>query len=248
MKTVFIYSLSTLEEPNNIRYIGKAKDLKKRLSKHVQPCQLQGNSHKVNWLKLVIKNGHTPIIKCIDIVDESEWKFWEVYWIEQFKVWGFDLTNSTSGGDGGLSKEQVEKIINHNFEQHSIRLKDDIEKFNVRKENGIWIAERICPQCHKTIICKRKRRSFCLDGIRTKQKDYKMVLCSNCQILKISKPVYMYSISGDLLKKFISASIVTRLININYKTISACCLHKQITTGGYKWSFKDDDTFEHHKK
>jgi hypothetical protein len=30
-----------------------------------------------------------------------EWGFWEIYWINQFKTWGFELKNLTNGGDGG---------------------------------------------------------------------------------------------------------------------------------------------------
>ena len=29
---------------------------------------------------------------------ENNWQFWETYWIAQFKNWGFNLTNLTSGG------------------------------------------------------------------------------------------------------------------------------------------------------
>jgi NAD+ synthetase len=29
----------------------------------------------------------------LDLVDDKEWRFWECYWIEQFKQWGFNLKN-----------------------------------------------------------------------------------------------------------------------------------------------------------
>jgi len=77
MKTVFIYSLSTLEEPNNIRYIGKTTNIKKRLIRHLSTDQLSEDTHRSRWLKSEIKKGHTPIINFIDEVLESEWGFWE---------------------------------------------------------------------------------------------------------------------------------------------------------------------------
>jgi hypothetical protein len=40
-----------------------------------------------------------PIFEIIDEVT-SDWKFWERYWIQQFKTWGFSLTNATLGGEG----------------------------------------------------------------------------------------------------------------------------------------------------
>lgn len=36
----------------------------------------------------------------IDDVPDIEWKFWEKYWIEQFKNWGFILLNKNNGGGG----------------------------------------------------------------------------------------------------------------------------------------------------
>lgn len=50
----------------------------------------------------------------IDIVPTNEWKFWEIYWINQFRSWGFILENKNNGG-GGLtsctfSEERNKKI------------------------------------------------------------------------------------------------------------------------------------------
>ncbi len=107
---VFIYSL-TDPITNEIRYIGKANDLKERLTGHYYPY---GNTYKDNWIKKLKKEGLKPIIEELDYVIKSEWKFWEKYWISQFKTWGFRLTNLTDGGEGvdGLkhSKETKEKL------------------------------------------------------------------------------------------------------------------------------------------
>jgi hypothetical protein len=48
----------------------------------------------------------------IDEVPDNEWRFWESYWIEQFKVWGFQLENKNNGG-GGLDThtEEVKERI-----------------------------------------------------------------------------------------------------------------------------------------
>ena len=47
----------------------------------------------------------------LDSVD-SDWKFWEKYWINQFKVWGFNLKNRNNGG-GGITKhsEQTKQLM-----------------------------------------------------------------------------------------------------------------------------------------
>jgi hypothetical protein len=100
-KIVYIYSLSTKEEPSNIRYVGKTdKPIKKRLTRHMSKYELKPVTHKNTWLKSVLKNGHTPIIELLDEVCDLEWEFWEKYWISQIKSWGFKLTNQTIGGSG----------------------------------------------------------------------------------------------------------------------------------------------------
>ena len=39
----------------------------------------------------------------IDEVEDGEWRYWETYWIEQYKNWGFKLINKNKGG-GGVEK------------------------------------------------------------------------------------------------------------------------------------------------
>ena len=96
MNKIYIYALSTKEEPDNIRYIGKTHlSLEKRLKRHISIYYLKENTYKTRWLNSIIKKGHTPIITEVDCVEKNNWKFWEKYWIAQFKAWGFNLTNTT---------------------------------------------------------------------------------------------------------------------------------------------------------
>ncbi len=78
-------------------YVGKTKNtLRKRETSHIFR------------LKKYVK------IQGIDEVEESEWKYWESYWIEQFKNWGFILENKNVGGGGlhNLSEEHIQKLRN----------------------------------------------------------------------------------------------------------------------------------------
>lgn len=67
-------------------YVGKSNRLRGRIS-----------SHRKTF-------GNNIILEVIDEVPLSEWKFWENYWIEQFKSWGFNLKNKNNGG-GGATKQ-----------------------------------------------------------------------------------------------------------------------------------------------
>ena len=98
MKTVYIY---TLEHPitKEIRYVGKTKNPKMRFHNHCNKLHNE-KSHKRNWINKLKKEGLKPKMKILDEVLESEWKFWERFWINQLKQWNFNLVNHTSGGDG----------------------------------------------------------------------------------------------------------------------------------------------------
>ena len=93
-------NIYTLTDPitNEIRYVGKANNVSKRYYKH---CRLTDkNTHKNYWINKLLKKNLKPIVDIIDVVPINEWVFWETYWISQIRAWGFDLTNSTDGGDG----------------------------------------------------------------------------------------------------------------------------------------------------
>lgn len=108
---ILIYYLS---DPisGEIRYVGQtSKTLEERLKIHLRDANYKKNNRRVSWIKSIVKKGFIPRIEFIEEVNCEEWQFWEMYWIEQFKAWGFNLTNGTKGGDGGaLIGESYEKM------------------------------------------------------------------------------------------------------------------------------------------
>ena len=48
---------------------------------------------KNNWIKKLRKNNLKPIADILDVVEDCESNFWEIYWISQFRTWGFKLKN-----------------------------------------------------------------------------------------------------------------------------------------------------------
>lgn len=85
------------------------------------------------------KFGKNIILEVIDEVLTSEWKFWESYWIEQFKQWGFKLENKNNGGGGmtyfvstperglKISKARKGKPMSHKGKQFSQEHKEKIK-------------------------------------------------------------------------------------------------------------------------
>lgn len=63
-------------------YVGKSNNPKWRISPHKKTF------------------GKNIILEELDNVPLDEWKFWECFWIEQFKIWGYSLQNKNKGGNG----------------------------------------------------------------------------------------------------------------------------------------------------
>lgn len=73
MTTTFIYSLAH-PLTDEIRYVGKANDIKDRFRSHLHA---KDYSHKSSWVKSLKNDGLIPKIEILDEVPMSEWEFWE---------------------------------------------------------------------------------------------------------------------------------------------------------------------------
>jgi len=90
----------TLSDECEIRYIGKTINFRKRYNSHINESVLK-RTHKEKWINKILTNSGKIIMEILDICEEKESDFIESYWISQFKTWGFNLVNLTSGGEGG---------------------------------------------------------------------------------------------------------------------------------------------------
>lgn len=148
---IYIYSLSE-QGSDKIRYVGKTKfELKIRLKQHLYDNK---KCYRYYWLQSLKKQGKQPEIELIDIVPENEWQFWEIHYISLFKSWGFNLVNSTTGGEGidgfSHSNETKEKLRQINLgKKHSEETKikcrnrkpSDITKKAIAKKLSLPIIQ-----------------------------------------------------------------------------------------------------------
>jgi len=104
----------TLLEPDTkeVRYVGKAVDLYTRIRNHYKPSRLINKTHKNNWINKLLNNGKYFIVLVVEECESEEsLNEAEIKWIKYYKDLGCDLTNGTSGGDGGkMSPESIEKM------------------------------------------------------------------------------------------------------------------------------------------
>lgn len=149
---VKIYSL---KDPitNQIRYIGKTKgNLKDRWYAHCSNYKLEREkSHKNSWIISLKNVGKKPIIQLIDEVEESDWIFWEQFYISLFTTWGYNLTNMTKGGEGNLggrgclgykhTEEAKQSISEKNSKEKSLEWRNNVKEA-VRKTVATPIIQK----------------------------------------------------------------------------------------------------------
>lgn len=115
----FIYGLI---DPRNqeLRYIGKADNPKKRLQSHING-RFKTDSYKNHWLKNLCYNSKPELI-ILEKISILEWEESEKWWIVYCKFLGVRLTNGTEGGDGCVPTPEVRKKMSEaqSGERHSM--------------------------------------------------------------------------------------------------------------------------------
>ena len=257
----FIYIL--LDNKNNIRYVGKSDNPNKRLKKHINESK-KNKTHKEKWIQSLLNNNSTPELLVIDEVNINEWSFWETYWISQFKAWGFKLTNSTIGGEGGSgykhtdeAKEKMRQNRLGKTTSEETKQKQSIATKEYAKNN---------PNFNKVFD-----RKITLD----KEKLYDLYITQNLSIPKISeilnisekviftnlkefkiekdrslwtkqcgdnhrKVVLQYDKSGNFIKEWESVDSAAKELGFNRANLAATCRGVNKTCMGYIWKYKDN--------
>jgi len=210
MNTIKIY---TLKDPitNEIRYIGKTiKTLEWRLYQHLHNT-ITYKSKNASWIKSLIKKGLKPIIELLDETTDSNWKYIEIYWISQFKTWGFNLTNMTDGGDGNNNQ-----IIT--------------KESNIKRRNKL-IGKKRDPKIGEKISKKLSGRE--LSNKRKKQ-------ISEYVIKNQGRVVLQYDMNWNFIKEWrcLKEAAKSCIKSGNASRIIKVCKNKANSAGGYKWKYK----------
>lgn len=107
---IYIYALIDPRD-NQVRYIGKTKNVEKRLKEHLNRSTI---TKKGSWIKSLKEQNLKPSIQIIDTTSNIDWITKEQYWIGMFS----NLLNMTNGGENPpvfkaykLNKDNVKTII-----------------------------------------------------------------------------------------------------------------------------------------
>jgi hypothetical protein len=191
-------------------YIGKAKDSVRRKHAHKKTFGLDIQSY---------------------IIDEVEnWKFWESYWIEQFKQWGFKLENKNNGGGGPSSYSEEQKL-----KMRKPRIKG----------TGNKISKTLTSRNHSQYYTQEVR-----DKISKGNKIAKPFSNTHKQNIGIAKRkqakvVLQCDLDDNVIKEWESkgqaALWIQEQTNKTSNLVSQikdCILGRQKTAFGYKWKYK----------
>jgi hypothetical protein len=238
MKTTFIYSLS--DELGNIRYVGKTSYPIQRLSSHIrESMRSERKTHKHNWINSLILKGIKPNIEILDEVLESEWQFWEQYWICLIKSWGFNLVNSTNGGDGHngfkASEERKQNVSKSLKEYYSNNPSKSVPRIILDKDllYQKYIIENLSmPELSEELEVSKKTIFTNLKkcNIQKDKESWKEQLSTNPK-----KVVLQYDLFGNLIKEWDTLSDIKGFGNVAH-----CCRGELKTAGGFIWRYKDE--------
>lgn len=215
-----IYTLSSSENPTDIRYVGKTKQsLIRRLQGHLCKAKNAKNegysaNYNYNWINSELAKGNSIIIEELDsmIFDEDEdWSWFEIYWISQMKIWGFNLTNIRPGGEDNYCPHPMEETIRKRAEPIIGKPRDEKTKKSIsNKLSGITRSEETKNKVRQSIIAKQGR------------------------------PVLQLDKENNVIKEWDSGATAARELNLDKSNLNACCRGKKKSCGGFIWKYVDE--------
>lgn len=234
-----MYYIYHLEENNTPFYIGKTKNNpKKRENQHRR--RLNNKS-----IKLII----------IDVFEEN-WEYWESWYINLYKSWGFNLLNKNKGGGGPsfhtdytkqkISQSNKGKQISDKHKQYISLL------FKGTNRNITWgdkishslQGHSVSDETRNKISQSKKGKLLNHGLILSQSKKGKSINLtvsqSHKQLLKQihSKPIVQYDLNMNIIKEWDSTQSAASYLNIQKGHICNALNGRSKTCCGFIWRYK----------
>lgn len=124
--------------------------------------------------------------------------------------------------NGKRKKRRINKLVYETFVGEIPEGYDIHHKNRIKTDNRIENLELI----HKSVHAKRHIEEH-------KEKTLKAIIEKN------SKPIYQYTLNGELVAEYESLAEAERQTGIKNTNISSCCKNKRNKAGGYVWRYKE---------
>jgi group I intron endonuclease len=208
-----------------VKYIGKTTNPKDRLRCHIKDATAnRRNNLSCNWVKSLLKNGLEPKM---DIIDETygAWEWLEIYWISQFKTWGFNLKNITDGGDynpmtNPISRKKVSDKLKgvSKSQKHKDKISESKLGVSVHSNEQKEIYSKLNSGNGNPMFNKKH---------------------TNKSLSKMKLSVLQYSLDNVFIREWSSAADIERETNMLAKSINRCAKGNRKTAYGFKWIYKN---------
>lgn len=235
------YYIYTLSHPitNEVKYIGKTNNISKRYSAHLND---KSKSYKNSWIKSLLNEDLLPVIEILEEFDNELLCYnAEIYWIEQFKSWGFNLTNLQTGGIGGNSESlKLDKNPNAKI---SIETVLSIKNYLLNTDKTIKELALI-HNCKESTIQNIKYGSWSeITGFTGKEKwvrkasvEKRRNALKDCGLYeRQSIKVLQYDLDNNFIQKFNSISEASEKTNTNRTSLSQCLNNKLKSANKFIW-------------
>ena len=139
-KIFMIVYLLSCPDTNEPKYIGKTKfTIQERIKSHITESKNKSkNNKRLAWIRSLLYKNKYPNYEILELCDEFNVNFWEKHYISLYRSWGFQLKNSTDGGDGHTNMSQenrnklsdaCKKLVGEKNHFYGKKHSDDTKKF-----------------------------------------------------------------------------------------------------------------------
>lgn len=219
-------------------YIGKTKNNREQ-------------SHKLKFGKDIIYS----YIDEVNSLNHEDWKPLESFWINYFKMLGFDVQNKNNGGGGPcFHTEQSKKLLSYilkgktkppRTKDHSLKLSEankGLKKPNSGKIKGVPLTEK------EIVFRRKKRKKQSLETInkrveKNKGQKRNEITKNKMSLKKLGKPsnnfkfVFQYDLNNNFIKRWDRVTDASNYLNIRRHGIILCALNKTKTYKNFIWKY-----------
>jgi hypothetical protein len=228
----FIYGL-VCPISNEIRYIGKSDNPRKRLQEHLDERR---RNHRGNWIQSLRAQGLAPTLIILEETDTDLWQECERWHIAAARAQGHRLTNQTNGGEGGGILGRVLSATTRERIAAALRGRKRSPAAN-EKITAYQRQKRVSDVTRQRISEARKGIQFSEETIEKLRHASTGNIQSDESLAKRSKRVLQYDLDGNFIQEWPSVNAVERAGISHAATIIACCKGKYRQAGGFIWRY-----------